>query len=288
MSRIISFRSQRVLFTFAVFLIVLAFTTAVLWGHLDGILTGSYVTLAKAGLLLVPVVVLLMTLWELFVDKVGPGRIHALHPTVSRLVNWCFWGAILLTAAELVHAGALLKFESSTAQQQKTLAAVGDAQAKIAREASAGAIEASGKAAQELNARGQTRSAARTLSAGESAAKSAAHTAQEEIVRAAQGMQASTFLPDWYINGGMYVALPLLALFFFAITMFLARAADPYVDADDDGRPDVQQDRAPVRAPAPLPRPARPTPPEPALVALDAEDDGAGKGYQMRGTDRPN
>ena len=33
-------------------------------------------------------------------------------------------------------------------------------------------------------------------------------------------MNAVSFLPDWYLQGGMYVALPFLALLCFGITMF--------------------------------------------------------------------
>ena len=49
--RISSFRDQRVFWTFAIFLIVFAFTTGVLWSHLDNVLNpGTYRLMARAGL----------------------------------------------------------------------------------------------------------------------------------------------------------------------------------------------------------------------------------------------
>lgn len=242
MHRLMSFRKQRIAFTSITFLIVFFFTTSILWSHLDGIVKPEYQGMARFGLLLLPAIAVIMTIWELFVDKSPGQREHPLHPAVVRLVGWCFWGGITLALVEVLHSGAILKYDASIAESAQTMAAVGDAQAKIAREAAAGAIEASGRAAQDLNSVGQTRSAEKILRAGKDAAEASAAGAQAEVSRlAADHSRPETFLPDWYINGGMYVALPLLALIFFAITMALARVALPYVDADDDGQADVSQ-----------------------------------------------
>lgn len=242
MSRMMSFPKQRVLFTFVIFGIAFVFTTSVLWGHIEKVIgPDGYQTLAKAGLILLPAVALIMTIWELFVDKVGPGRLHPLHPTVKRLVDWCFWGGLILLIAELVHSGAILKFESATGQQRATIAAVGDAQAKIAGASTQAAIESAGKAAQDLNAIGQRSTARRIVTAGKDAAAEATKIAQEEVAKVAVASTPTTFLPAWYVNGGMYVALPVLAALFFGITMALARQAAAHVDADDDGTPDAEQ-----------------------------------------------
>lgn len=254
MSRIMSFRMQRVVFTFLIFIIGFFFTTAVLWGHLDKVIVGPYGLLAKAGLILLPAVSLIMSIWELFVDQVGAeAREHALHPTVSRLINWCFVGSIALFSFEVIHAGALLKYASSTAEQSAKIGAIGDAQAKIAGATTSAAIESSSRAARELNASGQRKTASRAMQTGKETAAAASEAAQQELVKAASGIRPDTFLPQWYIDGGMYVALPLLAILFFAITMALARQAAPYVDADDDGQADAKQRRtpAPRRKPAP-------------------------------------
>lgn len=251
MSRIMSFRMQRVVFTFLIFIIGFAFTTAVLWGHLDKVIKGPYGMLAKAGLILLPAVSLIMSIWELFVDQVGAeAREHKLHPTVSRLINWCFFGSLALFSFEVIHAGALLKYESSTAEQESKIAAIGDAQAKIAGATTSAAIESSGRVARDLNASGQHKTARNAISSGKETAAAASEGAQKELVKAAQGIKPDTFLPQWYIDGGMYAALPLLAIFFFAVTMFLARQASPFVDADDDGRADAKQHRANNRSAA--------------------------------------
>jgi hypothetical protein len=235
---------QRIIFTLAIFGIAFIFTTSILWGHIESVIHQStYQSLAKAGLLLVSAVALIMVIWELFVDKVGVGRQHPLHPTVVHLINFCFWGASFLLVADLVHAGALLKYESSAAEQKMTISAVGDAQAKIAGATAAAAIEASGRAARDLNANGQRHSAQRVLRNGQDTASAASAKAQEELSKAAEKARPDTFLPQWYIDGGMYAALPVLAALCFILTMFLARRAAPFVDADDDGRVDAEQER---------------------------------------------
>jgi hypothetical protein len=241
--RMMSFRNQRVGWTFAIFFIVFCFTTAVLWNHLDSVLTaGSYRIMARAGLLLLPAVALMMTIWELFVDDDEAVRKFKSHPTVRRLKNFCFYGSIVLALCEVAHAGGILTFDSSTAQQERTIAAVGEAQARIAGAQTAAAIEASGKQAQEMNARGQRQTARRTIQNGKDVARDAGATAQKNVTDAASATKAESFLPDWYLMGGMYVALPALGLVAFALTMIFARQAAPNVDRNDDGRPDIEQE----------------------------------------------
>lgn len=214
-----------------------------LWGHVDRIITDStYQLMFKAGLFLLPAVTLLMVIWELFVDDIGAKRKHESHQTVRRLVNWCFYASIGLALCEIVHAGGVLTFESSTVQQKETIAAVGDAQARIAGATTTAAIESSGKVAQQMNATGQPRLARSTIKSGQTIADKATKDAQDTVSVAAQQSKASTFLPDWYIHGGMYVALPLLALIVFGITMVFARKAQPYIDVDDDGNADFEQE----------------------------------------------
>jgi hypothetical protein len=240
--RFTSFRNQRVGWTFTIFTIVFCFTTSVLWGHVDRIITNTtYQMMFKGGLLLLPAVTLLMTIWELFVDDVSAKRIHESHQTVKRLVNWCFYASICLALCEIVHAGGVLTFESSTVQQKETIAAIGDAQAKVAAASTSAAIETSGKVAQEMNANGQRVTARRTIASGGEVARSASESAQRKVAEAAERSKASTFLPDWYIHGGMYVALPLLALICFGITMIFARKAQPHIDKNDDGKPDYEK-----------------------------------------------
>lgn len=239
--RFTSFRNQRVGWTFLIFTIVFCFTTSVLWGHVDRIITNlTYQMMFKGGLLLLPVVTLLMTVWELFADDVNARRVHVSHPSVVRLVNWCFYASICLACCEVIHAGGVLTFESSTAQQKETIAAIGEAQAKVAAASTSAAIEASGRMAQEMNANGQRVTARRTIVSGNDVATKATQGAQRTVTEVAEKNKASSFLPDWYIHGGMYVALPLLALICFGVTMVFARKAQPHIDKNDDGIPDYK------------------------------------------------
>lgn len=243
--RMVSFRNQRVGWTLVIFTVVFIFTSGILWNHVNGIITdGLYQTLAKVGLLLLPLVCLMMTIWELFVDDDEEVRVHKSHPTVTRLKNFCFYGAIVVALCEVVHVGGILTFESSTAQQKATIAAVGDAQAKIAGATTTAAIEASGKQAQQMNASGQRRTAQAAIRGGATVAKDANATAQKNVNDLAGTTKAGSFLPDWYIGGGMYVALPALALIAFGLTMIFARKAAPWVDRNDDGIPDRLPDSA--------------------------------------------
>ena len=111
-------RSARLFWTFAIFLIVFAFTTGVLWSHFDNVLNpGTYRFMARAGC---------STPRRRAPDdhmgncsrrrtRTAPPRIS---PRVKRLVNWCFYASIGLALCEVAHAGGILTFESSTAQQK--------------------------------------------------------------------------------------------------------------------------------------------------------------------------
>ena len=259
--RVVSFRGQRVGWTFAIFAIVFIFTTAVLWNHNESFMEpGTYQTMAKAGLLLLPIVALMMTVYELFADDTSVKRVHKSHPKVVRFVNFCFFGSILLAICEVIHAGAILKYESSVKEQQVNLALLGDTQAKIAGAATSAAIESSGKVAKDLNAVGQHRSAQRVLRAGETTAGAVTTGGQKTVQEAVEKIKGETFLPDSYIKGGMYAALPVLALLMFGLTMFFARAAQPHIDKDDDGKADYGKESEPEEpkryfAPPPSPQP---------------------------------
>lgn len=259
--RVVSFRGQRVGWTFSVFAIVFIFTTGILWNHVEGFMeSGIYQNMAKVGLLLLPLITLIMTVYELFADDTTVQRKHPSHPKVVRFVNFCFWGSIALAICEVIHAGAVMKYESSIKEQQSGLALLGDTQAKIAGAATSAAIESSGKVAKDLNAVGQHQSARRILKAGETTATNVTTSGQKTVQEAAAAIHGETFLPDWYIKGGMYAALSVLALGMFALTMAFARAAQPHIDKDDDGKADYGKESEPEEprrylAPPPTPQP---------------------------------
>lgn len=270
-NRVTTFRNQRVIATFAFFTLALVATTSVLWSHIESVMgEGTYGFLAKAGLLLLPAVALILTCWELFVDDIGARRVHRSHPTVVRLVNWCFWMSWLLLIAEVVHSGAVLKYESSSKERVQMLKSVSEGQAAIVSAGVTAAITSSGEAAQKLNGVGQHNTARRALGQGKEIGETIVQSGQESLKETAEKTKPSTFLPDWYVNGGMYALLPSLAALVLAITMAFARAAQPHVDRDDNGTPDVEEVQPVPQAPqrpqplgfaTPAPQPSNQTTP---------------------------
>ncbi len=269
--RVVGFRNQRVVWTFIIFIIVFCMTTGILWMHVDNIFPpGIYRYLAKAGLFLVPAVTLMMTIWELFVDADEGDRKHPVHPTVKRFKSWCFYGAIILAMVEVLHSGGVMTYESSAAEGQRTIAAVGAAQAKVASAATESAINANNREADRLQRSGRPNAAGAIRRTNGNAAAQVQEAASKGILQIASASSPHTFLDNifgsGYRKGGMYVALPLLAIAAFAITQIYARRAQPFVDADDDGNPDAEQKKQQQQGSKPPATAARQTQPSSASV----------------------
>jgi hypothetical protein len=222
--KILPFRVQRAIAAFAIALLLITFSVAVIWNHVDGIegFTPGYRLLAKGGLAVVELTSLIFLAWELWTrDK-----------TLSMA---CFVAEFVLVVVMLVHAGAVLTLDSSASHQTKTLNTVADAQAKIAAAREGARITAAAQQAAELNRQGQ-RQTARRLVAGATKADGAADTNLLENVLGQT--KPTTFLPDSYMSGGLYYWPPLIAFVLFMIVLLISKTAIAYEDANGNGIPD--------------------------------------------------
>lgn len=223
--KLVAFRHQRAIFVFVVLGLIILFSTAVLWGHYEAVVS-RYQWLAKAGLALVDVIAIGMAFWHLY----------AKH---TPLKVWCYVADGIIAVMMVIHAGAVLQLDSSTAQQLASVRAAADAQAKIT-EAQATVEAAKIKAAAEAAAAvkqqtGSNRLANATLKTAQTKAD---NSAAEKLTQMAASVKPATFLSDEYMNGGVYYWPPLIALFFFFVAIGISGLSLPYEDANRNGIPD--------------------------------------------------
>jgi hypothetical protein len=224
-AHLIAFRHQRAIFVFVVLGLIILFSTAVLWGHYETVIT-RYQWLAKAGLALVDVIAVGLAIWHLYTH-------HA------PLKVWCYIADGVIAAMMIVHAGAVLQLDSSTARQIAQVKAAAEAQAKL-READAqveaAKIKAAGEAAAAVKrTTGSTTLASRTLRTAETKQDG---RAAEALTKMAAEVKPQTFLSDEYMRGGVYYWPALIALLFFfvaiGISAFSLPVEDPELDAPDE------------------------------------------------------
>lgn len=223
--KILPFRTQRALAAFAVAALLILFSVAVIWSHVDGISSFSpgYRLLAKAGLACVELVSVILLAWEIWAkDKV--------------LSMACFAAEFVLVIVMLVHAGAVLQLDSSGSRQEKTIGAVADAQAKIAAARESARIKAAGESAAELNRRGQRRTAAAIARSASTDGSASDNALLGSIV---EQTAPTTFLPDAYMTGGLYYWPPLIAFVLFMAVLLISKSAIALEDSDGNGVPDI-------------------------------------------------
>ena len=224
--KILSFKAQRAAVMLIVELLLISYSVGVIWNHIDNLgMTGTYAMLAKVGLGMVEFIAIVLVIWELF--------------TRDRTLSFlCFWSALAVTMMMLVHAAAVLRLESSGVEQQQTVAAVADAQAKIAAATEAARIKAASEEAARLNSIGQ-RSTARRIANSANVREDG--KAAEIVAQVAQNTRRSTFLPDWYMRGGMYLFPPAFAFLVLMLVMLVSKGVISVEDANQDGIPDILQ-----------------------------------------------
>lgn len=224
--KILSFRAQRAVVMLIVEFLLISFSVGVIWNHIDNLgMAETYATLAKIGLGMVEFIVIVLALWELF----------ARDRTLSFI---CFCGLMVVTPMMLIHAAAVLRYESSGIEQAQTVAAVADAQAKIAAATESARIEAAGREASRLNSIGQ-RSTARRIANSASVREDG--KGAEIVAKVAQDARRKTFLPEWYMKGGMYLVPPMTAFLILMFVMLISKGVISIEDANQDGIPDVLQ-----------------------------------------------
>ncbi len=220
----IAFRHQRAIFGFVVLGLIILFSTAVLWGHYEKIIT-NYQWLAKAGLALVDVIAIGLAVWHFY----------AKHPPLK---VWCFIAEGVIAAMMIVHAGAVLQMDASTAQQTAAVQTAADVQVKLIEaqgkanaETESARIKAAGQAAAAVKQQtGSTALAARTLRTGTTAAIQP--TADNSLIQQASGIKASTFLSDGYMRGGVYYWPALVAFVLFFVAIGISAFSEAFEDAN--------------------------------------------------------
>lgn len=223
--KILPFRAQRALAAFLIAILLISFSIAVIWNHIDGITSFSplYRSLAKSGLVMVEATAIIFLCWELWARD----RVLSLA---------CYVAEFLLVVVMLVHAGAVLQLDASGSQQKATISTVADAQAKIAAARERARIEAAGQQAAQLNSIGQRQTARRLVqSAGQGSDAAADNALLGKLV---EQTAPTTFLPASYLHGGLYYWPPLIAFCLFMVVLLISKAAVPYEDANRNGIPD--------------------------------------------------
>lgn len=196
------------------------YCNSIMFTHIDSLGT-SYAFYLKAGLVgIVDGSIFWLVTWKLF----GPS---------PELRVYCFWAVGFLMVVCLVHAGAVFRLEASKGENLAMINAIGENQAKIAAATASAAIEASGKQAQEMNARGQRNTARSTIKQGGAVASGAANTATAAVAEQAGKVKIETFLPRSYVDGAMYWAL--MALAGIALMWAFKIWGDTGLDVDGDG-----------------------------------------------------
>ncbi|MBL8189219.1 MAG: hypothetical protein JNK38_14520 [Acidobacteria bacterium] len=250
----LAFRHQRAIFGFVVLGLLILFSTAVLWGHYEKIVS-NYQWLAKAGLALVDVIAIGLAIWHFYAKHVP-------------LKVWCYVAEGVIAAMMIVHAGAVLQLESSTSQQThavqtavdvqtKLIEAQGKANAEVIKaqgeanaETEAARIKAAGEAAAAIKKQtGSTTLASRTLKAGTTSVPAQPGSTPPQptqsdtanttaIVEQASQIKPKTFLGEGYMNGGIYVWPALIAFGLFFVAIGISAFSEPHEDANRNGIPD--------------------------------------------------
>ena len=282
----LAFRHQRAIFGFVVLGLLILFSTAVLWGHYEKIVS-NYQWLAKAGLALVDVIAVGLALWHFYAKHVP-------------LKVWCYIAEGVIAAMMIVHAGAVLQLESSTSQQTHAVQTAVDTQTKLIEaqgKANAEVIAAQGKANAETEAArikaagdaavtvkkqtGSTTLASRTLRAGTTSPLTQPDSTSPPIqttdgktsaaiVEQASQIKPKTFLGEGYMNGGIYVWPALIAFGLFFVAIGISAFSEPHEDANRNSIPDSWEkmfgrDVQPINPPQPVN--ASPSyPPKPRVI----------------------
>lgn len=218
MTHRIAFRHQRAIFVFVVLGLIVLYSTAVLWGHYERIVT-NYQWLAKAGLALVDVIAIGLAIWHLYTH-------HA------PLKVWCYVADAVIAAVMLVHAGAVLQMDSSGAQQRMNVQTAAEVQAKIEGER----VKAAGQAAAAIKREtGSSRLANQALRTGKES------KGASDVIKAATEIKPATFLSEGYMEGGVYYWPALTALFFFVVAIGISAFSLPFEDRNHNGIPDFME-----------------------------------------------
>ena len=154
--------------------------------------------------------------------------------------KWSLWLGAILAAVVVLHAGALRELDEATIAQDDTDKRIVEALTRVSK----GQAEDTAKATEDMTI-GRSQKERMAMQARSQARETEIRMkAQDEIAKSLAGrheaIKNTTWLPRWYINGGMYSAMFILSIFFFAIVCY-GKLNSEDVDRNYDDIPDNQQ-----------------------------------------------
>ena len=198
----LSQRGQMFLAGLALWLLLALWSLSAFWQHIDE-LRVTYPMASKAGAAASEMAVLILILWKCF----------NAHINVRK---WSLIFSIALSAAILIHAGALRGMGEARSVQNDTEKRLAETLTKMSKE--------------------QMESTRRKADVAKEAQRQLADT-----VRAgADKVKDSSILPRWYLDGWMYSLLFILSLLFVGAAGLLMMNKED-IDENFDGIPDHQQ-----------------------------------------------
>ena len=199
-------RAKMFMAAFGVWAFLCAWSLSAFLQHIDS-LKPTYVIAARAGACGAEFVLLVFVFFHCFDVHIGVRK-------------WSLWLGVVLAGAVVVHAGALRGLDEATIAQDDTdkrieeaLTRVSKGQAEDAARSTEGMIAGrSQKERMAMQARSQANEAEIRKNAQGEIAKSLA--GRHEAIK------STTWLPLWYINGGMYSVMFLLSIIFFGVVCY--------------------------------------------------------------------
>jgi hypothetical protein len=231
-----------------VFIMVLlgCFTIPAFWEHIQS-LNPEFVKTAMVGACAGEVMLLFISFWQAFDKSMKVRQLAIVFE-------------FLLAGVIIVHAAALWGLKDGTVRQANK------------EQAMTGAAERLSKTQMEA-ASGQYRTQTQRQIAADTRNK-----VLDEIKNRDQAIHSATFMPEWYMNGPMYLAIFLVVLLSNVVLGWLHVKADPRdIDSDFDGIADWQQQQyqqpmyypQPQYAPAPQYQPQPYAPQQPQVGGSD-------------------
>lgn len=192
--------------SFVIWAILAAWCVSAFWQHIDG-LGLTYPIIAKIGAVAAEVTVFFLVWWHCFNHHIGVRKAALLL-------------GILLSAAALIHAGALHGMSEAKNAQLETETRLEDRLTRMSE-----------KQMQHTKRRADV-------------AKHAQDKVAEEVKASADKVKDSSILPRWYLDGWMYAALFVLSLVCLGVCIGKMQNNED-IDSNYDGIPDHLQQPQP-------------------------------------------
>jgi len=194
--------------------------------HVDS-LKPSYIMAARAGACGAEFVLLVFVFFHCFDVHIGVRK-------------WSLWLGAVLAGFVILHAGALRGLDEATLAQDDTDRRIEEALTRVSK----GQAEDAAKVTEEMIAGRSQKERMAMMARSQAREAEIRQNAQNEIAKSLAGrheaIKSTSWLPRWYINGGMYSAMFILSIAFFAIVCY-GKLNSEDVDRNFDNIPDNQQ-----------------------------------------------